>query len=78
MSTGKVLGSNRVSEVLPELVVTFAAETFDGRFLNDPVHPLDLIVGSWMVWFGEPMPNFVQTTIRSRAYILGNFEGFPR
>lgn len=31
--------------MLPELIVRFVIEAFDGRFLDRAVYPLDLIVG---------------------------------
>ena len=45
---------------VPELVVAFVVEAFDGCLLDGPVHPLDLTVGPRMVRFGEPVLDLVR------------------
>ena len=39
--------------MLPELIVSFVVVAVDSRFLDGPVHPLDLTVGPRMVGLGQ-------------------------
>ena len=52
---GKVVGRDEVGEMLPELIVAVVVVSSDGRFLDGPVHPLDLAVGPGVVDFREAM-----------------------
>lgn len=46
---GEVIGRHEVGEVRPQLIVAYVVEAFDGRFLDGPVHPLDLtVVHGWL------------------------------
>lgn len=52
-TTREIIGGDEVCEMLPELVVRLVVETFDGRLLDRPIHPLDLTVRPWVTWFGQ-------------------------
>ena len=39
----------------PKLVVVLVVEAFDGRLLDDPVHPLDMPIGPRVVRLCEPV-----------------------
>ena len=52
-SFGEVVGVEEGREVGPELLVGAVVITPDGRFLERPVHPLDLTVGPGMVGLRE-------------------------
>ena len=52
---GVIVGVDEVREVAPELVMVVVVVSLDGRFLDGPVHPLDLPVGPWMFWLGQAM-----------------------
>ena len=51
----EVVGCDEVGEVLSELVVADVVEALDRRVLDRSVHPLDLTVGPWMAWLGQPV-----------------------
>ena len=46
-------------------------EAFDGRFLDGPVHPLDLSVGPRVVRFGEPVLDVVGLADHVEAHLTG-------
>lgn len=46
-------------------------EAFDGRFLDTPVHPLDLSVGPRVVRFGEPVFDVVGLADHVEAHLTG-------
>jgi hypothetical protein len=54
-ATSEIVGGNKVSEMLPELIVRLVMVAFDGCLLDRPVHPFDLAIRPWMTWFGETM-----------------------
>jgi len=68
---GEVVGGHEVSEVRPELVVALIVEASDGRFLDGPVHPLDLFVGPRIIRFGEPMLDVVGLADHVEAHLTG-------
>lgn len=49
----KVVGIDKVSEVLPQLHMIVIAEALDRGFLDGPVHPLDLPIGPRMFDLGQ-------------------------
>ncbi len=51
--SGKVISADEVGEMLPEVLVGFVVEAFDGCFLDGSVHAFDLSVGPGMFGFGQ-------------------------
>ena len=60
---GEVVGRDEVREVLAQLVVGLAVEALDRRFLDRPVHPLDLTVGPGMLGLGSPVIDVVDLAL---------------
>ena len=50
-----IVGGHEQLKVVRQLLMIGVVVPFDSRVLNRPVHPLDLAVGPWMVWFGQPV-----------------------
>ena len=44
-----------VREMASKLIVAVVVVPFHRRVFDSPVHPLDLAIGPWMVWFGQPI-----------------------
>ncbi len=49
-SPGNIAGGHAVGEMRPKPVVALTVEAFNARFLDGPVHPLDLALVH--EWFG--------------------------
>lgn len=49
--------------------MAFVVAAFDGRLLDGAIHPLDVAVGLWMVWLGEPMLNVVGLANHVEAHL---------
>ena len=47
-----VVGVKEVAEMHSELIMVFVVIPLDGSVFDCAVHPLDLSVRPWMVWFG--------------------------
>ena len=45
----KVVGNNKVGQMLPQLSVVVIVKALNGDFLEGPVHPLDLPIGPRML-----------------------------
>ena len=56
-----VVGVDEDAEVGLELLVAVVMVSFDGGFLDGPVHPFDLAVGPGMLHFGKPVLDAVLT-----------------
>lgn len=54
-SAAEVVGGDEVDEVLPQLVEIVVVVALDSRFLDRPVHSLNLAIGPRMSRLGEPM-----------------------
>jgi hypothetical protein len=54
-ASAEVVGGDEVGEVLPKLIVAVVVIAFDRRFLDRPVHPLELTIGPGVPRFGQPM-----------------------
>src|SRR5258706_15829170 len=54
-SPREVISGQEGFEVLAELIVAFIVVAADGRFLQGPVHSLDLTVCPRMIWLCKPV-----------------------
>ena len=57
--SGEIVGIDKGSQVLAQLVMRAIMIPFDGGFLERPVHPLDLPIGPGMVDLGKPVLDIV-------------------
>ena len=58
-SAAEVVGADELLEMATKLLVVVVVVPLDGRFLDGPVHPLDLTIGPGMIDFGEAMLDVV-------------------
>lgn len=61
-SSPKVVGIDKVSQVLLQLSVIVVMKAFDRSLLDSAVHSLDLDIGPRMLDFGEAMLNSILST----------------
>ena len=64
---------DEVVEVGGQLGVAVVMVSFDGRFLDRPIHPFDLAVGPWMFDLGQPVLDavFVAPHIEHVRHVSG-------
>lgn len=53
--------------MLPELVVSLVVIAVDSRFLDGPIHPLDLTVGPRMVGLGQAV---MRRVLSAKLYLV--------
>lgn len=66
---GKVVGHDEVAQMGTHPFMVVVVVAFDGGVLDGAVHPLDLAIGSRMVWLGQAMLDAAadQAAVQRRA-----------